>query len=128
MKNIPKIILTVLLTLFLVGWASLSEAWLDNLQQGRCESTNRLVKLGDHYSQVIQECGEPDAVTVVGYTTILVGDGKSTYIQNGRVVKFYGESNAVNVEEWTYLNGWKKRPLILRFSGGILEGISLGNI
>ena len=128
MKNISKIILTILLSLILVGWASLSEAWLGNLQQGRCESTNRLVKLGDHYSQVILECGEPDAVTVVGYTTTSLGDGKSTYIQDGRVVKFYGESKAVNVEEWTYSNGWKKRPLILRFSGGILEGISLGNI
>ena len=128
MKNISKIILAILLSLILVGWASLSEAWLGNLQQGRCESTNRLVKLGDHYSQVILECGEPDAVTVVGYTTTSLGDGKSTYIQDGRVVKFYGESKAVNVEEWTYSNGWKKRPLILRFSGGILEGISLGNI
>jgi hypothetical protein len=128
MKNISKIILAVLLSLILVGWASLSEAWLGNLQQGRCESTNRLVKLGDHYSQVILECGEPDAVTVVGYTTTSLGDGKSTYVKDGRVVKFYRESNSVNVEEWTYLNGWKKRPLILRFSGGILEGISLGNI
>jgi hypothetical protein len=128
MKNISKTILAVLLTLILVGWASLSEAWLGNLQQGRCESTNRLVKLGDHYSQVILECGEPDAVTVVGYTTTSLGDGKSTYVQDGRVVKFYRESNSVNVEEWTYLNGWKKRPLILRFSGGILEGIRLGNI
>ena len=128
MKNISKIILTILLSLTLVGWTSLSEAWLGNLQQGRCESTNRLVKLGDHYSQVILECGEPDAVTVVGYTTTSLGDGESTYIQDGRVVRFYRESNSVNVEEWTYLNGWKKRPLILRFSGGILEGISLGNI
>ena len=128
MKNISKIMITVLLTLILVGWASLSEAWLDNLQQGRCETTNRLVKLGDHYSQVIQECGEPDGVTVVGYTTTSLADGKSTYIQDGRIVKFYGESNSVNVEVWTYLNGWKKRPLLLRFSGGILESISLGNI
>ena len=128
MKNISKIMLTALLTMFLVAWASLSEAGPDNLQQGRCERTNRLVKLGDHYSQVIQECGEPDSVTEVGYTTTSLADGKSTYIQNGRVVKFYGESNSVHIEVWTYLNGWKKRPLLLKFSGGVVEGISLGNI
>ena len=78
MKNISKLMLAVLLTLILVGWASLSEAWLGNLQQGRCESTNRLVKLGDHYSQVILECGEPDAVTVVGYTTTSLASGSGT--------------------------------------------------
>ena len=128
MKNISKITVSALLTIILVGWVSPSEAGLDNLQQGRCERTNRLVKLGDHYSQVIQECGEPDAVIELGYTTASLADGKSTYIENGRVLKFYGESNSVRIEEWTYLNGWKKRPLLLRFSGGVLEGISLGNI
>jgi hypothetical protein len=80
MKNISKIMLSDLLTINLVGWVSPSEAGLDNLQQGRCERTNRLVKLGDHYSQVIQECGEPDAVTEVGYTTTSLADGKSSYI------------------------------------------------
>jgi hypothetical protein len=128
MKNISKIVVTALLIIILVGWASLSEAGVDNLQAGRCERTNRLVKLGDHYSQVLQECGEPDAVTDVGYTTTSYGDGKSTYIQNGRVVKFYGESNSVHIEVWTYLNGWKKRPLLLKFTGGVLEDISLGGI
>ena len=128
MKNISKIMAFALLTMILVGWVTKSEAWLDNLQQGRCERTNRLVKLGDHYSRVIQECGEPDAVTEVGYTTTSLADGKSTYIQKGRVVKCYGQEKTVNVEMWTYLNGWKKRPLVLRFEGGILEGISLGNI
>ena len=128
MKNISKIAATALLIIILVGWESPSEAWLDNLQQGRCERTNRLVKLGDHYSQVIQECGEPDAVTDVGYTTISYGGGKSTYIRKGRVVKFYGKSNSVRIERWTYLNGWKKRSLLLRFCGGFLEGISLGGI
>lgn len=87
-----------------------------------------LVKMGDHYSQVIQECGEPDAVTEVGYATTSIVDGNSTYIQNGRVVKVYGERNKVHIEMWTYLNGWKKRPLVLRFAGGVLEGISLGDI
>jgi len=125
MKNISKIMVAAFLAIILVGWASLSEAWLDNLQQGRCEHTNRLVKLGDHYSQVIKECGEPDSVTEVGYTTTSHGDGKSTYIRNGRVVKFYGKNNTVHTEMWTYLNGWKKRPLLLRFTGGVLEGISL---
>ena len=128
MKNISKIVVTALLIIILVGWASLSEAGVDNLQAGRCERTNRLVKLGDHYSQVLQECGEPDAVTEVGYTTTSYGDGRSTYIQNGRVVKFYGESNSVHIEVWTYLNGWKKRPLLLKFTGGVLEDISLGGI
>jgi hypothetical protein len=32
------------------------------------------------------------------------------------------------INEWTYLDGWKKRPLVLIFKGGVLEGISLGNI
>ena len=128
MKNISKITLSALLTIILVGWVPPSEAGLNNLQQGRCERTNRLVKLGDHYSQVIQECGEPDAVTEVGYTTTSLADGKSTFIQNGRVVKYYGESNSVHIEVWTYLNGWKKRPLLLKFSGGLVEGISLGEI
>ena len=128
MKNISKTIVIALLAIILVAWASLSEAWLNNLQQGRCERTNRLVKLGDHYSQVIQECGEPDAVTEVGSTTTSLGYGESTYIRNGRVVKFYGQDKTVNIEMWTYLNGWKKRPLVLRFAGGVLEGISLGDI
>jgi len=128
MKNIFMIMVSALLIIILVGWVSPSEAGLDNLQQGRCERTNRLVKLGDHHSQVIQECGEPDAVTDVGSTTTSLGDGKSTYIRNGRVVKFYGESNSVHIEVWTYLNGWKKRPLLLKFSGGVVEGISLGDI
>jgi hypothetical protein len=128
MKNISKIMVPALLFLILVGWTSLSEAWLDNLHQGRCESTNRLVKLGDRYSQVIQECGEPDAVTDVGYTTTSIDDGNSTYIRKGRVVRFYGEKNTVNIEMWTYLNGWKKRPLVLRFAGGVLESISLGDM
>jgi hypothetical protein len=128
MKNISKVMVTSILIIILVGWASLSEAGLENLQAGRCERTNRLVKLGDHYSQVLKECGEPDAVTEVGYTTTSYGDGKSTYVQNGRVVKFYGESNSVHIEVWTYLNGWKKRPLLLKFTGGVLEDISLGGI
>ena len=128
MKSISKIMVTALLAMFLVAWASPSEAWLDNLQQGRCERTNRLVKLGDHYTQVTNECGEPDAVTAVGSTTTSHIGGKSTYIRNGRVVKFYGKNNTVHIEMWTYLNGWKKRPLVIRFSGGVLEGISLGNI
>ena len=128
MRNISKIMVSALLTITLVGWVSPSEAGLENLQQGRCERTNRLVKLGDHYSQVIQECGEPDSVIEVGYTTTSLADGKSTYIENGRVVKFYGESNSVHIEVWTYLNGWKKRPLLLKFSGGVVEGISLGDI
>ena len=128
MKNISKIIVIALLAIILVAWASLSEAWLNNLQQGRCERTNRLVKLGDHYSQVIQECGEPDAVIELGYTTTSLADGKSLYFENGRFIRFYGESNSVRIEEWTYLNGWKKRPLLLKFSGGVVEAISLGDI
>ena len=78
MRKISKIMLTIFLAIILVGWASLSEAWLGNLQQGRCESTNRLVKLGDHYSQVILECGEPNAVTVVGYTTTSLASASGT--------------------------------------------------
>jgi hypothetical protein len=128
MRNISKIMVFALLSITLVGWVSPSEAGLDNLQQGRCERTNRLVKLGDHYSQVIQECGEPDAVIELGYRTASLADGESTYIENGRVVKFYGESNSVRIEEWTYLNGWKKRPLLIKFSGGVVESISLGDI
>jgi len=128
MRNISKIMVSGLLIITLVGWVSPSEAGLDNLQQGRCERTNRLVKLGDHYSQVIQECGEPDAVIELGYRTTSLADGGSTYVENGRVVKFYGESNSVRIEEWTYLNGWKKRPLLIKFSGGVVESISLGDI
>ena len=128
MRNISKIMVFALLSITLVGWVSPSEAGLDNLQQGRCERTNRLVKLGDHYTQVIQECGEPDAVIELGYRTTSLADGESTYIENGRVVKFYGESNSVRIEEWTYLNGWKKRPLLIKFSGGVVESISLGDI
>ena len=128
MRNISKIMVSALLTITLVGWVSPSGAGLDNLQQGRCERTNRLVKLGDHYSHVIQECGEPDAVIELGYSTTSLANTKNTYIENGRVVKFYGESNSVHIEEWTYLNGWKKRPLLLKFSGGVVESISLGDI
>jgi len=128
MKNISKIMVLAFFTITLVGLVSPSEGGLDNLQQGRCERTNRLVKLGDHYSQVIQECGEPDAVIELGYTTTSLADGKSIYIENGRVVKFYGESNSAHIEEWTYLNGWKKRPLLIKFSGGVVESISLGDI
>ena len=128
MKNISKIMVLALFTITVVGWVSPSEGGLDNLQQGRCERTNRLVKLGDHYSQVIQECGEPDAVIELGYTTTSLADGKSLYFENGRFIKVYGESNSVRIEEWTYLNGWKKRPLLLKFSGGVVEAISLGDL
>lgn len=98
-----RIIVTILLLMF----ASSAYAF-------RCG--HRLVKIGDHKSDVIQKCGEPDSVQERRAI-------RGSRLRHPNGILEIDQFQEVLIEEWTYNFGPRKFQQFLQFEDGALKKV-----
>jgi hypothetical protein len=115
---------TTLALLVLVG--SLAAPALVRADSGfRCQ-TGRLVSLGDRAGEVLDRCGEPDAVTqrverrkVKHYFTRWVGNVQESVVEEHEI--------EVPIEEWTYDLGRHALVRYVSFENGYVIHVATGD-
>ena len=87
---------------------------------------NKLARIGDDFSAVLDVCGEPYATYQLGTRYITVNQTSQQNYQSELVADAAEVTEAIQTEMWVYKPGQGKLKRILYFENGILVRVTYG--